>query len=125
MSFDRFFFFKQKTAYEMFHPAPICERAGKGEENEIAAGNERRRQPARANLDGDLARERGIGNGRQRPEMKHVILAEPFAPRRLERRDAFTHALPRLKLGAMALLVIEAQRLDASKTLERPRQAHG
>src|SRR5262249_60719513 len=60
---------------EMFDAAPISDRAGESEENEVAAGNERRRQPARADLDGDFTRERGIGNGGQRPEVKEVSLA--------------------------------------------------
>ena len=53
-----------------------------------------------------------------------MILAELFGPGRVERRDAFTHALARLELDAVALRVVEAQRLDASEAFERPRQAH-
>src|SRR5262249_35416487 len=63
---------------EMLCSAPIAERAREGEENEIAAGHERRRQPALADLDGDVARERGVGDLGERAEVNEVILAEPF-----------------------------------------------
>jgi hypothetical protein len=55
--------------------------------------------------------------------MQNVILPEPFGPCRLENPHALTHALSRVEFGAMALPVIEPQRLDASETLQRPRQA--
>src|SRR6516165_5992161 len=108
----------------MLRSAPIAERAGEGEEDEIAAGHERRRQPALADRDGNLARERGVGDGGKRAELNEVILAEPCRPRRREGLDALAHAPPRLELGAMALLVVEAHRLDANETLERPGQAY-
>ena len=57
-------------------------------------------------------------------QVKQVILAELFGPGRVERRDTFTHALARVELDAMALRVVETQRLDASEAFERPRQAH-
>ena len=56
--------------------------------------------------------------------MKNVILAEPFGPCRVEGSYPLTHARPCLELGAMALVVIEAHRLDAGETLECPRQAY-
>src|SRR5215470_3351641 len=86
----------------MLCSTPIAERAGEG----------------------DLARERGVGDGGERAELEEVILAEPCRPRRREGSHALAHAQPCLELGAMALLVVEAYRLDASETLERPRQAH-
>src|SRR5260370_29596794 len=108
---------------QMLHSPPIGERTREGEENEFTPGTEGRRPPTRARLDGDLARERGIGNRRERAQLEHVILAEFFGPYRLKLRHTLAHAPARLELGAMALLVIKAQRLDASKALERPGQA--
>src|SRR5262249_47076966 len=109
---------------EMLCSAPIAQRARKREENEIAAGHERRRQPALADLDGDRARERGVGDSGERAEVKQGILAPPLRPRRVEGSHALTHARACLELGAMALVVIEAHGLDADETLERPRQAY-
>jgi hypothetical protein len=70
------------------------------------------------------ARERGVGDGGKRAEVKEVILAQPLRPRRVESTHALTHARACLELGAMALVVIEAHGLDADETLERPRQAY-
>src|SRR5262249_47316125 len=106
---------------QMFYSPPVGERTRKREENEIAPGNEGRRQPARTHFDCDLPREGGIGNRRERAELEHVILAEFVGPYRFERHHNLAHPHARLALGAMALPVIETQRLDASKALERPR----
>src|SRR5262249_17790315 len=43
---------------------------------------------------------------------------------RVEGSYPLAHARPCLELGAMALVVIEAHRLDAGETLECPRQAY-
>ena len=59
---------------QMLHSPPVGERTRKGEENEIAAGNEGRRQPARAHLNGNVPSEGCVGNRCERAELEHVIL---------------------------------------------------
>ena len=103
----------------------IRERAREGEKDEIAAGNESRREAVLADLDGDLARKRGLGEGGERVEAHHMILAKAGGPRRSQRQHVLAHALTCLELGTMALLVVEADRLHASEALERPGQTDG
>jgi hypothetical protein len=81
--------------------------------------------PFVADLDGDLARERGLGEGGKRVEAHHMILAKAGGPRRLQRQHVLAHALTCLELGTMALLVVEADSLHAGETLERPGQTDG
>ena len=80
-------------ATRCFDAAPIGERAGEGEEHEIAAGHERGRQPARADLDRDLAGERGLGNRGERIELDARDPRRGASPTPAAGRDAFAHAL--------------------------------
>src|SRR6266508_1394673 len=109
---------------EMPGAAAIGERAGEGEEHQIAAGNERRWQSAGADLDRHLAGERRVRDLTKRVEAHHVVLAEARPPRRLQRGDARTHTASCIELGAMALAVIEADRFDPREPFERPGEAH-
>jgi hypothetical protein len=112
------------AGHQMLDAAPVGERAGEGEEHQIASGHEGGREPALADLDRDLARERGVGELRQRVETDDVILAQPLGPGRTQRRHARAHAFARIELGTVALAIVEAHGLDAREALERPGQAH-
>jgi hypothetical protein len=54
-----------------------------------------------------------------------MIFAEASGPRRAHRPHALTHALACFELGTMALVIIEADGLDASEALERPGETNG
>ena len=65
--------------------AAIGERAGEGEERQIAAGHEGGRQAVLRHLDGDVAGERGLRDRGERVELDHVVVAEPRRPFRAQR----------------------------------------
>ena len=65
--------------------APVGERAGETEEDQIAAGHEGGRQPVVGDFDGRFARERRIGDGGQRIDLDDVIIAQPCLPIGLQR----------------------------------------
>ncbi len=104
---------------------PVGERGGEGEEDEVAPRHEGVRQARRLEADLGLPRERRVGDGAQRVEGEHVILAEALPPGGVDGREAGAQALPAIELDPVALAVIEAQRLDAGVTVERPGEAGG
>ena len=71
---------------EMLRPAPIGERRGKGEKDEVAARHERGRQAAIRHCDRDIAGQRSLRNLPERREVDHMIVAEARRPLRIERR---------------------------------------
>src|SRR4029079_7129803 len=102
---------------EMPDAPAICQGAREGEKHDIAAGNERRRQSVVADLDGDLAREGGLGDGGKRVEAYHMILAKAAGPCRTQERDKPAHTLACLEFGTMALIVVETDGFDVGKSL--------
>src|SRR5262249_6879468 len=65
------------------------------------------------------------GCGRGRLGVDELTLAEPLAPTRPHRRKPLAQPRTDLKLGAVALPVVEADGLDPGEALERPGEAHG
>src|SRR5581483_9810705 len=110
---------------EMRNAAAVSERARESEKNQVAARHEGRWQTVFANFDFDFARERRIGNGGERVQPDHMILAEPGFPFRLDREDLRADFRPHVELDAVALAVIEADRFHARETIERPGETNG
>src|SRR5260221_532851 len=88
---------------QMLHSPPIGERTREGEENEITAGNEGRRQPTRARLDGDLARERVIRYSLT--AVRNLVARSLFAARSFTRLVAEL-ARKRCQLAALTVAAI-------------------
>src|SRR3990172_6797022 len=65
-----------KAGEDVAGAAAVGERAGKTEENEIAAGHECGRQPARGDLDCRVAGECRVGDGGQRVELDRMVVAQ-------------------------------------------------
>src|SRR5262245_24618105 len=107
----------------MLGTATVGNRARKGEENQVAAGHEGRRQAALGDLNGHIARERRFRNPTERVDFDHMVLAEPRCPIRAQVRHTLAHARPYLKLDRIALAIGEADRLDADESLECPGKA--
>ena len=105
--------------------APVGQRAGEGEEDEVAAGHEGGRQAVVAHLDRHVAGQRGVGDGGERIELHHMVVAEAAAPIGLESRDFVPNRPAHRKFDRMALAVVEADGLDPGKALQRPGQADG
>ena len=105
--------------------APVGQRRGKSQEHQIAAGHERVRQAVGAHRDGDVARQRRLGHGRQRRDRQRVALAEPCGPIGTQALDAVEQPVAAGELDGMALAVFETQRLHARKAAERPGEAGG
>jgi hypothetical protein len=110
---------------QMFQPAPVGDRAGEGEKDEIAARHERGRQVVRGHLDRRLAGQRGVGDRAERVEPQEMILAEPHLPGGLQRPNPLAQARPDLKLDCMALAIIEPDRLHLRETFQRPGETDG
>jgi len=71
-----------------------------GEKDEIAAGNESRREAVLRDLDGDLARKSGFERAASASEAHHMILAKAGGPRRSQRQHVLAHALNRASSSA-------------------------
>ena len=106
--------------------APVGERAGEGEEDQVAARHEGGRQAVVGHLDRHVAGERGLGDGGERVELDHMVLAEPLRPVADAAPASCSRiARPHRQLDRVALAVVEADGLDPRKALERPGQADG
>ena len=103
----------------MGEAAPVGQRAGEGEEHQIAPGHESVWQAARVSRDGDIMGHRRHGNFGQRLDADEVIRAKLFAPGRkiAQKRVADDGAL--IELDAMPLVIIKSDGFDMIIALER------
>ncbi|ABA49515.1 hypothetical protein BURPS1710b_0356 [Burkholderia pseudomallei 1710b] len=108
------------AADERAQPAPISDRRGDRHEQQVAARHERVRQAVRRRLDLDRARHRGIADRAEHRQIDQVIVAQLVRPLRKTPLQRIAHALATFELDAVALAVIEAERLDGLIALERP-----
>ncbi len=102
--------------------APVGQRRGEGQEHQIAAGHEGVGQAVGAHRDRDIAGQRGIGNLRQRRNLQGVAVAEPGRPIRAQRLHAVEQIGAAFEFDGVALAVVEAERFDPRKALQRPGQ---
>ena len=58
-------------------------------------------------------------------EVDQMVLAEPARPERIAQHDAMADFLPLIEFDAMALAIIEADRLDVIETRQREGEAGG
>ncbi len=79
------------AADDALQAAPVGERGGKGQEDQVAARHERVGQAPCIGFDRDLARHRRLGDRAERGKIERVIVAEPFAPGRFQRRKLVAH----------------------------------
>jgi len=106
-------------------PTPVGDRCRVGEEQQVAAGHEGVGQAGGAEADLGCLRQCGV---RQLAEFAHrhgVVLAQPLAPRGKRGAQAGQHGGPLGELHRVALTVVEPDRLDVRKAVERPGQAGG
>ena len=110
-------------ATDVLGAAPIGERAGEGEEHQIAAGHEGGRQAAVGHRDRGLARQRGVRDRAERVErQRHGPRPAARAQCGVKRREPLAHARAHGELDRMPLAVIEADRLDMREALAAPRR---
>ena len=108
------------AADERMDAAPIAQGGGIREEEEIAAGHERRRQPGGRHFDLGFARQRRLAQ-----DPSSAISTMWSSPRRLAQRPNLSlrrpeYDMPLLELDRVALTVVETDRLDSLEALECP-----
>ena len=106
-------------------PAPVGQRRGEGQEDQVAAGHERVGQALRVHLDRDVAGQRGVGNRARARRGRAHGPAQPAAHSGLIAASARAERARCIEFDAMALAIVEADRLDVLETLQRPGQAGG
>ena len=105
--------------------APVGDRGRVCEEQQVAARNERVRQPRVRHPYLGCAGERGA---RQLPQLAHrdeVIFTEPARPAREAGAQSVQHERPHLEFDGVPLSVVEPDRLDLAVAVERPGEAGG
>src|SRR6202040_327086 len=110
-------------ADEMPRPAAIADGGGKGEEQQIAAGDKRIRQAALRESDRGVTGQRRVADLAQDAEIDDVVVAELAAPVREFAAQALDRRGTAIQLNPMALAVIEPDRLDGGEAGQRPGQA--
>ena len=114
------------AADEMFDAAPVGDRSGKGEEQQVAPGNESVGQAARGEGDLLVLGERGLAElaeeskdraGGLRRDAPPMIGKSCFSAARMSARQSSSIAV--------ALAVVETDGLDMRIALERPCEARG
>src|SRR5258706_2556971 len=105
--------------------APVGERAGEREEEEIAPGHERVRQARRLHPDLDVVGHRRGAERIQHIHFEHVVLAEARSPARKFFLQLLEDPRPAIQLDAVALAVVEADGPHALVALGRPGKAGG
>src|SRR5262249_61928910 len=103
--------------------AAIADGRGKGEEQQVAAGNKGVRQSAVGKGDCGLAGQRRIAEPTEDREIDDVVLAELAPPIGKLLAQAPEYGGPTFQLHGGALAVIEADRLDSGKGFASPGEA--
>src|SRR5689334_22489175 len=108
----------------MIDAAPRGKRGSKAEKDNVAAGHEGGWQPGCSDLDCALARQRAFGNGGKSRELQDVVLAQSGPPSRPNNTKVLAHVTTHVELHAMALPIIESDRLDPLEAIEGPVETH-
>src|SRR6185312_1143364 len=104
-------------------PAPVGERGGIGQEDEIAPRYEGRGQPALGGLDRPLGGQRGLADGAERADIQMVVRADTLAPYGKFGPQPRPDIKARRELRGVSLAVVEAHGLDPLEPVQRPGQA--
>ena len=105
---------------DVLDAAPIGERGGKCQEDQVAAGHESVRQAALAHRDLHVARQRRLGDRADRRDVESVVFAELRRPARLDRLEPVEQRLAACELDGMALAVGVADGLDMVEPVQAP-----
>ena len=97
--------------------APPGDGGGEGEEQEIAAGHEAVGQPVLLHGEGDVPGQRRITDLSQHAHVDEMVLAQPLRPVRKALPDLVEDDETLIQLDAVALAVVESDRLDMRKSL--------
>ena len=113
------------TGDDHLQAAPIGERAGERQEQQVASGHERVGQAVGLHGEGHV-----VGQGRaadllQHVERQQVVFAQARRPLRELAANLGQHVLARIEFDMVALAVVETQGFDAFITRERVGQAGG
>src|SRR5260370_21996639 len=100
--------------------APIGDRRGEGQEQQVAAGYESGRQAVFAERDLGLARERGVADATEHAEIDEMVLAEALGPFGRDPAQRRGDGLAAGKLHLMALTVIDSHPLPPVETSQPP-----
>jgi hypothetical protein len=96
----------------MLEAAPVSERGGVCQEQQIAARHEGIRQPSRINIDLNVMRQRVGRDLRERIDVDQVILAKALAPSGEPPANLVDDNCALAELGAMPLAIIKSNGLD-------------
>jgi hypothetical protein len=113
------------AADEMPELAPDGQGRRQGEEEEVAARDERVGQAVLAEGDLGLSGEGRVADLPQDGEVQQVIVPEPLAPSRRKPGEPSAKVRPAVQLDPVALAVVEADGLDPLEPLQRPGEAGG
>src|SRR5206468_1960676 len=105
---------------QMLEAAPVSDRRGEGQENEVAARHECVGQARRAHRYRRIARERGLGNLAKDAQLQEMVLLESLGPPRLQTNQFLENVRPAVELDAMALAIVEPDGLDPVETRQSP-----
>src|ERR1700722_15654853 len=110
-------------ANDMLEPPAISHTGGKGQEENVAAGNEGARKPVFEHRDFDVTRERRLADFPQNAEIDGVIVTEALDPVGKCQRQFAADVLAALEFDHMTLPVIKPDSFDALELVQRPGEA--
>jgi hypothetical protein len=98
---------------------PVSERRGKGQEDDVAARHKGVRKTIGFHLEFDVAGQRRLGDLAECLQSDGVVVAKAAGPARAQVPQV-GDPLAAVEFDAMALAVVEADRLDMIEAVERP-----
>src|ERR1700689_4891670 len=110
-------------ADDMLEPPAISHTGGKGQEKNVAAGNEGARKPVFEHRDFDVTRERRLADFPQNAEVDGVVVTEALDPVGKFQRQFATDVLAALEFDHMTLPIIKPDCFDALELAQRPGEA--
>src|ERR1700722_4255992 len=110
-------------ANDVLEPPAIGHTGGKGQEENVATGNEGAREPVFEHRDFDVTREPRLADFPQNAEVDGVVITEAPDPIGKFQRQFATYVLAALEIDHMTLPVIKPDCFDALELVQRPGEA--